>query len=57
MLCRKIRPCDLKKMIIVELEYTIGSTPVIDKGYVYLTLEYEDGEITLNKYEITLPEK
>jgi hypothetical protein len=29
--------------------------PVIDKGYVYLGLEDEDGEITLNKYEITLP--
>jgi hypothetical protein len=44
-----------KKFIEVEPEYSIGTTPVIDNGYVYLVLEHEEGEITLNKYEITLP--
>lgn len=44
-----------KKIIKVEPKYKIGCMPVIDKGYVYLGLEDEDGEITLNKYEITLP--
>jgi hypothetical protein len=44
-----------KKIIKVEPKYKIGCMPVIDKGYVYLGLEDENGEITLNKYEITLP--
>ena len=44
-----------KKIIKVEPKYRIGCMPVIDKGYVYLGLEDEDGEISLNKYEITLP--
>jgi hypothetical protein len=28
--------------------------PIVDKGYAYLAIEDEDGEITLNKYEIKL---
>jgi hypothetical protein len=44
-----------RKIIKVEPIYKIGCMPVIDKDYVYLGLEDEDGEITLNKYEITLP--
>jgi hypothetical protein len=45
-----------KKIIQVEPKYKICCMPVIDKGYLYLGLEDEDGEITLNKFEITLPE-
>ncbi|MGD2085036.1 MAG: 6-bladed beta-propeller [Candidatus Aminicenantes bacterium] len=44
-----------RKIIKVEPKYRIGCMPVIDKGYAYLGLEDDDGEITLNKYEITLP--
>jgi hypothetical protein len=44
-----------RKIIKVEPKYRIGCMPVIHDGYVYLGLEDEDGEITLNKYEITLP--
>ncbi len=44
-----------RKIIKVEPTYKIGCMPVIDKEYVYLGLEDEDGAITLNKYEITLP--
>ena len=44
-----------KKIIKVDPKYKIGCIPVIDKGYVYLGLEDEDGEITLSKYEIMLP--
>ncbi len=46
-----------KKIIKVEPKYKISCMPVIDKDYVYLGLEDEDGEITLNKYEITLPKE
>jgi len=46
-----------KGIIKVESEYSIGMMPVIDNGYVYLVLEDEEGEITLNKYEITLPKR
>jgi hypothetical protein len=46
-----------KKMIKVEPKYEISCMPVIHRGYVYLGLEDEDGEITLSKYEITLPHK
>jgi hypothetical protein len=46
-----------KKIIKVEPKYKISCMPVIDKGYVYLGLEDEDGKITLNKYEITLPKR
>lgn len=46
-----------KKIIKVEPKYEISCMPVIDSGYVYLGLEDEDGEITLSKYEITLPKK
>ena len=44
-----------RKIIKVEPKYKIGCMPVIDKDYLYMALEDEDGEITLNKYEITLP--
>jgi hypothetical protein len=46
-----------KKVIIVEPKYKISCMPVIDKDYLYLGLEDEDGEITLNKYGITLPKE
>jgi len=46
-----------KKIIKVEPKYKMGCMPVIDKDYVYLGLEDEGGEITLNKYEITLPKR
>ncbi len=46
-----------KKIIKVEPAYSLGTKPVIYKSYVYLVLEDEDGEITLNKYKITLPKK
>ncbi len=44
-----------KKLIKVEPKYRIGCMPVIAKGFLYMGLEDEDGEITLSKYEITLP--
>jgi hypothetical protein len=46
-----------KKFIKVEPEYSIGTTPAIANGYVHLVLEDEEGEITLNKYAITLPKR
>jgi hypothetical protein len=46
-----------KKIIKVEPKYKIGCMPVIDKDYLYLALEDEDGEITLSKYQITLPKE
>jgi hypothetical protein len=42
--------------IKVSTNFRITSGPVIENNYLYMALEDGDGEITLNKYEIILPE-
>lgn len=41
--------------IKVSEDFKITSGPIIKNGYLYMALEDEDGEITLNKYEVLLP--
>jgi len=45
-----------EKNIKIKPGYNMVCRPVIDRGYVYLTIEDEDGEITVSKYEIKLPQ-
>ena len=42
--------------IKVSEDFKITSGPVIENSYLYMALEDEDGEITLNKYDVILPE-
>lgn len=44
-----------KKSIKIRPSLNMVCMPIIDKGYAYLAIEDEDGEISLNKYEIKLP--
>ena len=42
--------------IKVSADFRITSGPVINNNDLYMALEDEDGEITLNKYELILPD-
>ncbi|MCP5046621.1 MAG: hypothetical protein GY940_05590, partial [bacterium] len=44
-----------RSQLKVEDGYTIDSSPVIKNGYLYLGLQDEEGEPSLNKYKIQLP--
>ena len=43
-------------LIKISADFRITSGPVIENNYLYIALEDEEGEITLNKYEVILPE-
>ena len=58
---KNIQPVDIfspegkylyKKAIKIKPGLNMVCMPVLDKGYAYLAIEDEEGEITLNKYEI-----
>ncbi len=44
-----------RAFIKVDDEYEIAIEPVIKNGYVYICLEDQDGELTVNKFGIDLP--